>query len=98
MRIRIRDLEFFDPRFGMERFGSWINIPDPQHCLILNFPVSSRSPDIKWTGKVHHFIYTYCRESAVGATTSQCVSGELRVSGRLSLLHKQSHPPQVCRS
>jgi hypothetical protein len=30
MRIRIRDPNLFDPGSGMEKFGSWINIPDPQ--------------------------------------------------------------------
>ncbi len=34
MRMRIRDPESFltlDPGSGMEKFGSGINIPDPQH-------------------------------------------------------------------
>jgi hypothetical protein len=29
--MRIGDPEFFDPGSGMEKFGSGINIPDPQH-------------------------------------------------------------------
>jgi hypothetical protein len=32
--MRIRNL--FDPGSGMEKFLSGINIPDPQHCLLLS--------------------------------------------------------------
>jgi hypothetical protein len=32
LRLRIRDLLTQDPGSGMEKCGSGINIPDPQHC------------------------------------------------------------------
>ncbi len=35
MRIRIRDPYLFDPGTGMEKFGSGIIIPDPQHWSLM---------------------------------------------------------------
>jgi hypothetical protein len=32
--MRIWDGKFSDPGFGMEKFGSGINIPDPQLCYL----------------------------------------------------------------
>jgi hypothetical protein len=31
--FRVKLLEFFDADPGWKKFGSGINIPDPQHCL-----------------------------------------------------------------
>ncbi len=42
--FRVKILQFFwsgvlfDPESGMEKFGSGINIPDPQHCIKLTEP------------------------------------------------------------
>ncbi len=34
MRFRIRDPQYFNPGSGMEKFGSSVNIPDLQCCLL----------------------------------------------------------------
>jgi hypothetical protein len=37
--LRFRISSLFDPGAGMEKFGSGINIPDPQHCSKMNLSV-----------------------------------------------------------
>ncbi len=36
-----------DPGSGMEKFGSGINIADPQHCFFLTHTVKNHWPEVK---------------------------------------------------
>jgi hypothetical protein len=56
MQIWIRDL--FNPGYGMEKVGSGINLPDPQHW---------KKPTLNWSNIVLFIVLTKSRIEIINA-------------------------------